>query len=238
MLTYRDIDRKHVNAGVAWIKDMVKGAALCTQTKGVAIDYFGMHDTLPNTPLAERMQQHYKAVGLPRYTEEEKKFATDLQASAGLEAGGLAGEIMPIPNEITRGGFSDVGDVSYNTPTMGLVAPTIPKGVALHSWPATASHGTGIGFKGAVTASQVLALTGIDILCDADFRKAARADFDKRTKGFTYRSPIPDTVKEPSGLPDEMRKFGSRAQLKQTILNSSGDHGHGHSHDHDHVHEH
>ena len=144
---------------------------------------------------------------------------------------------MPIPNEITRGGFSDVGDVSYNTPTMGLVAPTIPKGVALHSWPATASHGMGIGFKGAVTASQVLALTGIDILSDADFRKAAWADFNKRTKGFTYTSPIPDTIKEPSGLPDEMRAFGSRAQLKQTILNSSGDHGHGHSHDHDHVHE-
>jgi aminobenzoyl-glutamate utilization protein B len=50
------VDRKHVNAGVAWIKDMAKGAALCTQTKGVAIAYFGMHDLVPNTPMAQRFK--------------------------------------------------------------------------------------------------------------------------------------------------------------------------------------
>ena len=37
---------------------MAKGAALATQTEGIAIDYFGVHDLLPNTPFAERMQQH------------------------------------------------------------------------------------------------------------------------------------------------------------------------------------
>jgi hypothetical protein len=51
----------------------------------------------------------------------------------------------------------------------------------------------------------------------------ARADFDKRTEGYTYKSPIPDIIKEPAGLPDDMRRYGTRSQLKATILKGEGD---------------
>jgi aminobenzoyl-glutamate utilization protein B len=236
LLSYRDADRKRVNKGVAWIKDMAKGAALATQTKGLAVDYFGIHDLLPNTPLADRMHRHLQTVGLPEYTAEEQTFATDLQKAAGLDPTGMAKKIDPIPNEPNRGGFTDVGDVSYITPTMGITVPAFPQGIGLHTWMATASNGYSIGFKSAVTASKVLALTGIDLLTDPELLKQAKADFDKRTKGFTYKSPIPDMIKEPSGLPDDMRSFGTRAHLKATILKGVGDdnfgpHPKGHSHD-------
>ena len=137
----------------------------------------------------------------------------------------MARQIEPIPNEPTRGGFSDVGDVSYITPTMGISVMAVPQGIGLHTWMATASHGTHLGFKAAVTASKVLALSGIDLLTDAELLKQAKADFDKRTEGFTYKSPIPDIIKEPSGLPDDMRSHGTRSQLKATFLKSGGDHG-------------
>jgi aminobenzoyl-glutamate utilization protein B len=235
LLTYRDLDRERVNKGVAWIKDMAKGAGLATQTEVLAVDYFGMHDLLPNTPLADRMQKHFESVGLPEYTAEEQAFATQLQKAAGLEATGMAKQIEPIPNEPTRGGFTDVGDVSYITPTMGVVVPSFPQGIGLHTWMATASNGTSIGFKAAVTASKLLALTGIDLLTDAELLKQAKADFDKRTEGFTYKSPIPEMIKEPSGLPDDMRSHGTRSQLKATILKSGGDDSFGpHPHDHSH----
>ena len=81
----------------------------------------------------------------------------------------------------------------------------------------------GTGFKGAVTAAKVLALTGIDLLTDTELRKQAKADFDKRTEGFTYKSPIPDMIREPSGLPDDIRSYGTRTQLKATILKGAGD---------------
>lgn len=223
LLTYRDVDRERVNKGVAWIKDIAKGAGLATQTESLAIDYFGLHDLLPNTPLAERMQKHFETVGLPEYTAEEQTLATKIQEAAGLESTGMAGQIRPIPNEPTRGGFTDVGDVSYITPTMGVVVPSIPQGIPVHTWMATASHGTSIGFKASVTASKVLALIGVDILTDAELRKQAKADFDKRTDGYTYKSPIPDIIKEPSGLPDDMRSYGTRSQLKATILKGEGD---------------
>ena len=225
MLTYRDVDRERVNKNIVWIKDMAKGAALATQTEALAVDYFGIHDLLPNTPLADRMQKHFETVGLPEYTAEEQLFAAKLQEAAGLEPTGMARQVEPIPNEPTRGGFSDVGDVSYITPTMGISVMAVPQGIGLHTWMGTASHGTSIGFKGAVTASKVLALSGIDLLTDAELLKQAKADFDKRTEGFTYKSPIPDIIKEPSGLPDDMRSHGTRSQLKATFLKSGGDHG-------------
>jgi len=148
------------------------------------------------------MQKHFEAVALPKYTAEEQTFATELQEAVGLEPTGMATQIEPIPNEPYRGGFTDVGDISYITPTVGITIPTFPQGVALHTWMATASNGTSIGIKGAVTASKVLALTCIDLLTDAESPKQAKADFDKRTGGYIYRSPIPDTIKEPSGLPE------------------------------------
>ena len=119
---------------------------------------------------------------------------------------------------------------------MGIAVPAVPQGIALHTWMATASHGTSIGFKGAVTASKVLALTGVDILSDAELRQQAKADFEQRIEGFTYQSPIPAMIEEPSGLPDDMRQYGTRAQLKATIIKGLGDDRfgppfEGHSHD-------
>lgn len=75
-----------------------------------------------------------------------------------------------------------------------------------------------------VTAAKVLALAGMDLLTDPEFRKQVRADFEKRTQGLTYKSPIPDIVKEPVGLPANMRKFGSLADLKEEIQKQIGEH--------------
>jgi hypothetical protein len=43
-----------------------------------------------------------------------------------------------------------------------------------------------------------------------------KADFARRTKGFTYKSPIPDLIKEPVGLPDKMRSYGSVLDLRRS----------------------
>jgi aminobenzoyl-glutamate utilization protein B len=132
--------------------------------------------------------------------------------------------VAPLPNAPTTGGSTDVGDISWLTPTMGVLIPSIPQGISVHTWMATASHGTGIGKKAAVTAARVLALTGADILTDPEFCRQVKADFDKRTEGFTYKSRLPDMLKEPVGLPDNMRSHESVADLKEAIINQSADH--------------
>ncbi len=67
------------------------------------------------------------------------------------------------------------------------------------------------------------ALIGIDILTDEELRKEMKADFDKRTEGFVYKSPINEMIKEPVGLPDEMRHFGPLLELKESIIKTAED---------------
>jgi aminobenzoyl-glutamate utilization protein B len=138
-LTTRDVDRTRVNATTEWLRQAAEGAAMATQTRANFILYFGMYDLLPNTPLAERMQTHLERVGVPQWTEAEQTFARELQQSFGVEPKGLTTTIIPLQNERTLGGSSDVGDVSWLAPTMGLAMPSIPSGVSLHTWAATAS---------------------------------------------------------------------------------------------------
>jgi aminobenzoyl-glutamate utilization protein B len=202
-LYVRDIDRAHVEASTTWIKQIVEGAALATQTRGVALVYSGLYDLLPNRPLAERMQGHLERIGVPGFTEEEQAFARELQRNFGVEPNGMAMTTTPLPDDEPAFGFStDVGDVSWCTPTVGCGMPTVPLEVGLHTWAATACHGTSIGLKGAIYAARVLVSTGIDILADATLRQAARADFDRRTHGKPYISPLGPEMERPLEIPE------------------------------------
>jgi len=199
LLLIRDIDRAHVVATTEWVKQIAEGAALATQTRAEADVFFGMYDLLPNAPLAERMQRHLDAVGVPEWTAEEQAFARETQANMSLPEAGLCTECVPLQPEIAIGGSSDVADVSWNTPTMGVVMPTVPLGVSMHTWAVTACGGMSIGLKGALAATDVLTRTALDVLSDAELRAAARADFERRTEGFEYVSPIPEGQTGPRG---------------------------------------
>lgn len=200
LLLIRDIDRAHVVATTEWVRQIAEGAALATQARAEVDVFFGMYDLLPNTPLAERMQEHLGTVGVPEWTDEEQAFARECQANMGLAEAGLAGEVVPLQPEIAIGGSSDVADVSWNTPTMGVVLPTVPIGVSMHTWAVTACGGMSIGLKGALAASDVLTRTALDVLTDADLRARARADFERRTDGVEYVSPIPEDQTGPRGF--------------------------------------
>lgn len=199
LLIVRDIDRAHVVATTEWVRQVAEGAALAAQTTSEVDVFFGMHDLIPNTPLAERMQEHLGRVGTPEWTDEEQAFARECQANMDLPELGLASDVIPLQPEVAIGGSSDVADVSWNTPTMGVVIPTVPLGVSMHTWPVTACGGTSIGVKGALCAAQVLGLTALDVLTDDELRDAARADFARRTQGFEYVSPIPAGQTGPRG---------------------------------------
>lgn len=200
-LTVRDIDRAHVEATTEWIRQIAEGAALATQTQAVVDVFFGLYDVLPNRPLAEHFQGVMEQVGTPEWTDEEQDFARACQRECGIPEAGLATSVLPLVNETTMGGSSDVGDVSWLTPTMGIAMPTMPLGVSLHTWPVTACGGGQVGLSGALKAAEVLARVAFDLARDADLRAAARADFDRRVAGAPYRSPLPDDRRRPSGLP-------------------------------------
>ncbi len=127
----------------------------------------------------------------------------EIQQNYGVEQEGMALETMPLGDENTSMGFStDVGDVSWNAPTMGCGMPTMPLGVSVHTWAATACHGMSIGLKGALQAARVLTWTGFDIMTDVELRKNARAEFERRVSGQPYISPLSPEMKHPLELPE------------------------------------
>ncbi|WP_422342922.1 amidohydrolase [Parasphingorhabdus sp.] len=176
------------------LEDAARGAALGTGTK---VDWEVIHGNNPllvNEPLAKMMDAKLRQVGGISYSPEEQKFAETIYASFDnpeLELGSQA-EIQPY--EVTLGyGSTDVGDVSYATPTVGLRTATWVPGTSAHSWQSSAASGMSIGFKGTQAAAKTLTLAAIELYTNPELRAEAKAEFDKaRGPDYVYKSLLGD----------------------------------------------
>ena len=91
-------------------------------------------------------------------------------------------------------GSTDVGDVSWLTPTSQIEACCWPAGVPGHSWQIVACGKSGLAHKGMLFAAKTLAATALDLMTDAALLDAAKAEFHERSASG-YVCPIePDAV--------------------------------------------
>lgn len=194
----RDTSRERVEATTRWARQVAEGAAMATQTRARFSLVFGLYDLLPNTPLAQRTFERLQEVGVPAWTDEEQAFAKECQRNFGAPEHGMVSQPLPFIPDRSEGGSSDVGDVSWNAPTVAFIYPSFPLGIGLHTWPVTACGGMSIGTKSAIGAADIMARVGLDLLTDEELRTAARADFDTRRAGKAYRSPLLDIDATPS----------------------------------------
>jgi aminobenzoyl-glutamate utilization protein B len=195
----RDTARVSVEGYYAWIQDIAKGAALATRTEVTVSLVTGAHEYNLNRPLQEAMDANLRAVGAPKFTAEEQAFGRQLQEYLGTKTTGLADTIRPLADkpQPPSGGSTDVAEVSWITPTVGLSVVTAPEHVPWHSWATTAYHGTPGAAKGAWVAAKVMALTGVDLFTDPDLRQRARTAFLTKTGGAPYHSPLPPGQRPP-----------------------------------------
>jgi aminobenzoyl-glutamate utilization protein B len=171
------------------------GAALGTETTTEYEIIGGTHDLLLNRTLAEAMQKNLEKVGGITYTEDETTFAKQLQTTLGTTPPALsfASQIIPLKvDEDAGGGSTDVGDVSWNVPTVGCRTATWVPGTSAHSWQAVASGGTEIGTKGMMVAAKTLALTAIDLFTDASLIQKAKEEFTKDKGDYKYKPLLGD----------------------------------------------
>jgi len=140
------------------------------------------------------MQANLDKVGGVNYTEAEIAFAKKLQPTMVAPVDlATAATIKPL-TYINEGnsGSTDVGDVSYAKPTVGLRAATWVPGTAAHSWQAVASGGTEIGTKGMLVASKTMALTAIDLMSNPELIKKATEEFIKSIGEYKYKALLGD----------------------------------------------
>jgi len=176
------------------LENAARGAALGT---GTEVDWEIIHGNNPllvNETLARAMQAKLEMVGGVNYSPEERAWAEELQKSLGDAAKPLesATEIQPYTRSLGYGS-TDVGDVSWATPTVGVRTATWVPGTSAHSWQAVAASGHSIGHKGAQVAAKAMALMAVDLFTNEDLRNAARAEFDAaRGPDYVYRSLLGD----------------------------------------------
>ena len=178
-----------------WVVSAAKGAAMGTQT---TVDYEligGTHDLLLNRVLADAMQRNLERVGGVSYTAEEVEFGKKIQATFSYTVPGIetAGVVKPLKEgQDAGGGSTDVGDVSYAVPTVGLTAATWVPGTSAHSWQATACGGTDIGIKGMMVAAKTMALTAIDCFTNPALISSAKEEFIKDKGSYQYQALLGD----------------------------------------------
>ena len=190
----RHPDPKGVEAIWARLEDAARGAAQGTGTK---VDWEIIHGNNPllvNEKLARMMDAKLRQVGGVEYTDAELEFAETIASTFDNPARDIASAAEIQPFEVSLGyGSTDVGDVSYAVPTVGLRTATWVPGTSAHSWQAVAASGTSIGYKGAQIAAETLTLAAVELFTNEDLRAEARKEFDeKRGPDYEYKSLLGD----------------------------------------------
>lgn len=195
----RNADPKIVVDVMDRVKTAATGAAMITGTKVEFEQTGGVYNLLPNDVLGKVMYQSLNTVGGISWTPEETKFAQELAKSLPNGGGDLSsvGRIQTYKDADTSGdaggGSTDVADISWVTPTVGLSTATFVPGSAGHSWQNVAAAGMSIGLKGAAVAAKTLSLTGAELLSNPELIAQAKAELKQRQGAdFKYKAMVGD----------------------------------------------
>lgn len=171
-----------------------EAAALGTETE---MDYEiigGTYPRLPNVALAGALHANLERVGGVEYTEEERRFARELQTTLGSNLPPLSSAAEVQPMVFTEGKASaDTGDVSWTVPMAAMRAATWVPGTPAHSWQAVAAGGMSIGYKGMMVAAKTLALTAVDLFTQPELVGRAKEEYNERIgPDFRYEALLGD----------------------------------------------
>jgi aminobenzoyl-glutamate utilization protein B len=189
-----------------------------------------------NQPVAEALNENIKSVALPQWSEADQNLAKAVQKEIGAPEKGLSTELdklgLPIKEEDKRGGGSDdIGDVSWNVPTVTLRYSCNIPGLPGHSWVNAISMATPIAHKGATAGAKAMALTLLDLLMKRELVEKAWAYFrDVQTKDVKYIPFLSPTDSPPTHLNrnimeryrPEMRKYYFDPAKYRTYLEQLG----------------
>jgi aminobenzoyl-glutamate utilization protein B len=176
---------------------MAQGAALMTNTTYTSRVLGSAWPGYFNKPIADVVTENIKKVGLPQWSEDDQRLAKALQRELKQPERGLATELREgrrgrrgegdTETAAIGGASDDIGDVSWNLPTVVLRFPSNIPGGPGHNWANGISMATPIAHKGVTAGAKVEALTILDILTGPEIVKSAWDYFNNvQTKDVKY----------------------------------------------------
>ncbi|MCH2346676.1 MAG: amidohydrolase [Pseudomonadales bacterium] len=178
----REITADNIRENFNTLDQIAQGATLMTDTDMSRRIVGAAYPRHFNKPIALAMDENIKKIGLPTWSEDDQRFAKALQTLMGAEepqglATDLAGVSEPLENPVS-GGSDDIGDVSWNVPTVTLRYPSNVRGLQGHHWSSAMAMATPIAHKGAVAGAKVIATTMLDLFQNETLVNEAQMYFD------------------------------------------------------------
>lgn len=166
---FREMDYPHIKAMWEIGDKMAQGATLMTNTTFTERVLGSAWPPYFNKTIAETMYANIKKVGLPQWSDADQTLAKGLQKELGVPQEGLPTKIQdlsgPVPeNRKMGGGSDDIGDISWNVPTVTLHYPSNIPNLPGHNWANGVAMATPIAHKGIVAGAKVQAMTVLDLL--------------------------------------------------------------------------
>ena len=193
-----------------------EGAALMTDTE---MEYRILGTAWPrhfNRPVAEAVYRHIESVGLPTWDERDQALAMAVQLEVGREPVGLATELQELrgpPDMPMSGGSDDIGDISWNVPTITLGYPSNIPGLPGHHWSNAIAMATPIAHKGGEAGTRVLVRTALELLLRPELVEEAWEYFrEEQTADQEYISFI-----GPDDLPATHMNSGIMAEFRPLL---------------------
>ena len=209
----REVTAGGIRNNFSTLHQIAEGASLMTDTSMSRRIVGAAYPRHFNRPIALAMDENIKKIGLPSWSEDDQQFAKALQTLMGAEEPeGLATELAGITPDLEQpisGGSDDIGDISWNVPTVTLRYPSNVRGLQGHHWSSAMAMATPIAHKGAITGAKVIASTMLDLVSNDTLVEEAQNYFnDVQTAEEQYRPFIsPDDPPAIDKNQDIMAKF-------------------------------
>jgi aminobenzoyl-glutamate utilization protein B len=187
---FRELDHPNITRLFEIGNTMSRAAAMMTETEVSSRILGTAWPRNFSKPVAEAMYANIKAVGLPQWSEADQTLARALQKELKVAEKGLSTELKPLeepPKEPRGGGSDDIGDVSWNVPTVTLRFPSNIPDLPGHNWANAIAMATPIAHKGATAGAKVQAMTVLDLLLRPELLEQAWTHFrEVQTKDTKY----------------------------------------------------
>ena len=231
---FRELDYEHITEMRKIGDEIAQGAAMMTNTTVTSRILGAAWPQHFNKPVAEAMYENIKQVGLPQWSEADQKLAKALQKELKEPERGLATELATLSgpgSEEGGAGSDDIGDVSWNVPTVRLRYPSNIPNLPGHNWANAISMATPIAHKGVIAGAKVIAMTMIDLLTKRELIDQAWKYFrEVQTKDTKYQPLIGATDKPQTWMNkrtmdtyrEQMRKYYYDPAKYKTYLEQLG----------------
>lgn len=201
------------------VEKVARGAAMMTETEVEIVFDTAASNLLPNLTLETEIHANMLALGPIAFDEADLAFAKMIQETFTDEAIRSSIRLYQIKGDVFsntevdgstplhlglrdfegcshfRAGSTDVGDVSWVTPTAQCWTPAWAIGTNPHSWQVVAQGKSPAAHKAMAHAAKTLAATGVALVTSPGLLAAARAEWRKKTDGRAYVCPIPPDVR-------------------------------------------